>query len=134
MRMQSNGHPRKLSISIWNAFSISGVAASCKGDNARADRMPAWHLENPKDPSTTHHLKIMKINRLIFAIGLLGTAATATTQAQTTYFWDTNGATPGLGTSPRNGIWGVDTYWSTTQAGNVTTTAWPGNVRPATPA
>ena len=75
----------------------------------------------------------MKINRLIFAIGLLGTAATATTQAQTTYFWDTNGATPGLGTSPRNGIWGVDTYWSTAQAGNVTTTAWPGNVRPAAP-
>ncbi|HPS21158.1 MAG TPA: autotransporter domain-containing protein [Candidatus Omnitrophota bacterium] len=38
----------------------------------------------------------------------------------TTYYWDTNGATAGFGSS--SGTWGTDAYWSTSSAGTDATT------------
>lgn len=37
-------------------------------------------------------------------------------QAQTTYYWDTNGTTAGAGAAP-SGTWGVDNFWNTDSAG-----------------
>ena len=42
-------------------------------------------------------------------------------------YWDTNGATSGFGTmgSSPTGVWGSDTFWSTSSAGTVATTGTP---------
>jgi autotransporter-associated beta strand protein len=46
-------------------------------------------------------------------------------RAQTTLYWDTNGATGGAtnGTTA-NGTWGTNNYWTTSPAGTNATTAW----------
>src|SRR5688572_12158190 len=54
---------------------------------------------------------------------------TATTHAQGTLYWDTNGAEPGAGTnSPEpgftDGTWGTDAFWSTDPNGAAATSAW----------
>lgn len=64
-------------------------------------------------------------------LGSLGLMCAA--PAQTVYYWDVNGDTNGFGTSPRDGTWGLDTFWTTSASGNIATVAWPNNVRPATP-
>lgn len=74
----------------------------------------------------------MKSSNILPALACLGLSLAAAS-AQTTYYWDTNGATAGFGTSPRNGTWGTDSFWTTSASGNITTVAWPGVVRPSAP-
>ena len=74
----------------------------------------------------------MKSSSILPALACLGLSLAAAS-AQTTYYWDTNGATAGFGTSPRNGTWGTDNFWTTSASGNIATVAWPGVVRPSAP-
>lgn len=39
-------------------------------------------------------------------------------------FWDSDGGTPGAGGATPTGIWGVDSYWSSSYAGDAATAAW----------
>jgi len=70
----------------------------------------------------------------IFALtGCLLVGSLSSSHAQTTYLWDTNGATSGFGANPRDGTWGTDAFWTTSSTGNTATIAWPGIVRPSVP-
>ena len=62
----------------------------------------------------------MKTNRtnpfLIAAITVTGIAFTATSAFAASLYWDSNGTTPGAGTTPA-GIWGTSTFWTTDSTG-----------------
>ena len=56
-----------------------------------------------------------RVSATALTLLLLGDLA----QAQTTYYWDSNGATSGFGNS--TGTWGTDAFWSTDAAGTSAT-------------
>jgi autotransporter-associated beta strand protein len=72
------------------------------------------------------------LSHLVAAI-VVTAGSSATTHAQGTLYWDTNGAEPGAGTnSPEpgftDGIWGTDNFWSADPNGAAATAAWtPGD-------
>ncbi len=57
----------------------------------------------------------LRVSATALTVLLLGTLV----QAQTTYYWDSNGATSGFGNS--TGTWGADAFWSTDAAGSSAT-------------
>ena len=75
----------------------------------------------------TRRMKIL--SRILPLIAALAASASA----QTVYYWDVNGSTNGFGNSPRDGTWGVSSFWTTSASGNIATVAWPNNARPSTP-
>jgi autotransporter-associated beta strand protein len=57
----------------------------------------------------------LRVSATALTVLLLGSLV----QAQTTYYWDSNGATSGFGNS--TGSWGTDAFWSTDAAGTSAT-------------
>jgi fibronectin-binding autotransporter adhesin len=63
-----------------------------------------------------------RLQSALGAVCLLGFATGSATLAQTTYYWDGNGANTGAGTSAQvTGTWGSSAFWTTTQAGTTAT-------------
>jgi len=66
----------------------------------------------------------MKMKKALFPI-LFAAVPMFLSQAASaqTLYWDSNGATPGAGTTP-TGTWGTSAFWSTDPTGSVSTGAW----------
>jgi|GEM_PF-4196098 len=74
----------------------------------------------PSSPSRSSHLTSPHRKFILASSILLAIAGQA---AAGNLYWDSNGATPGAGTSPV-GTWGTSAFWSTDPTGSSATGAW----------
>lgn len=70
---------------------------------------------------------LQSAHELVFKLGIAAAVLVACLPSAhaATYYWDTNGATPGAGNA--TGTWGTNTFWTTDSTGSSATTAYAGD-------
>ena len=84
--------------------------------------LSSTHVVSSKRYSSSRKRNLKALLAGIAAVPLIGLATRSA--SATTYYWDSNGTTPGAGTTP-NGTWNTSLFWSTDSTGSIATVAWP---------